>query len=214
MRVVSDSLRRPKAPPPLTRGGASLYGGLDLIDTYLDALWLERGVSEHTLAAYRRDLEAWARRVAAADGDLLMPPPALLPDWLAERRAGAYQLRSNARLLSTLRGFYRWALTEGHIEQDPLAEVRLPPVRPSLPNTLDEGEVERLLAAPDVDTALGLRDRAMLEVLYGCGLRVSELVNLSLDAIKDRKSTRLNSSHVRISYAVFCLKKKKHNHNN
>ena len=158
-----------------------------MIDTYLDALWLERGASEHTLAAYRRDLEAWARRVAAADGDLLMPPPALLPDWLAERRAGAYQLRSNARLLSTLRGFYRWALTEGHIEQDPLAEVRLPPVRPSLPNTLDEGEVERLLTAPDVDTALGLRDRAMLEVLYGCGLRVSELVNLSLDAVNLRQ---------------------------
>lgn len=158
-----------------------------MIETYLDTLWLERGASEHTLAAYRRDLEAWAQRVAAADGDLLMPPAQLLPDWLAERRAGNYQLRSNARLLSSLRGFYRWALAEGHIEQDPLVEVRLPRVQPGLPNTLDEEEVERLLAAPDLATALGLRDRAMLEVLYGCGLRVSELVNLSLDAVNLRQ---------------------------
>lgn len=160
---------------------------LALIDAFLDALWLERGASEHTLAAYRRDLEAWATRLAEAGGELLAPHQALLPTWLDERRAAGYQLRSNARLLSSLRGFYRWALAEGRIERDPLAEVRLPRVRPGLPGTLDEAEVERLLAAPDLATDLGVRDRAMLEVLYGCGLRVSELVTLSVDAVNLRQ---------------------------
>ncbi|WP_371831998.1 site-specific tyrosine recombinase XerD [Billgrantia desiderata] len=160
---------------------------LVLVESFLDALWLERGASEHTLSAYRRDLEAWAARLAELGGDLLAPDQALLPAWLDERRAAGYQLRSNARLLSSLRGFYRWALAEGRIERDPLAEVRLPRVRPNLPDTLDEDEVERLLAAPDLATDLGLRDRAMLEVLYGCGLRVSELVGLSVDAVNLRQ---------------------------
>jgi integrase/recombinase XerD len=160
---------------------------LTLIETFLDALWLERGASEHTLAAYRRDLEAWAARLTEVGGTLLAPDEGLLPAWLDERRVGGYQLRSNARLLSSLRGFYRWALTEGHIERDPLVEVRLPRVRPNLPDTLEEDEVERLLAAPDLATAIGLRDRAMLEVLYGCGLRVSELVGLSVDAVNLRQ---------------------------
>ncbi|WP_104204854.1 site-specific tyrosine recombinase XerD [Billgrantia saliphila] len=158
-----------------------------LIDTFLDALWLERGASDHTLSAYRRDLEAWAARLAEMGGELLAPDAALLPAWLEERRKTGYRLRSNARLLSSLRGFYRWALAEGRIAHDPLVEVRLPRVRPSLPNTLEEDEVERLLAAPDVTTDLGLRDRAMLEVLYGCGLRVSELVGLTTDAVNLRQ---------------------------
>ncbi|MFQ3786681.1 site-specific tyrosine recombinase XerD [Halomonas sp. A29] len=160
---------------------------LALIEAFLDALWLERGASEHTLAAYRRDLEAWSSHLSEAGGELLAPVEGLLPGWLDERRAAGYQLRSNARLLSSLRGFYRWALAEGCIAHDPLAEVRLPRVRPNLPDTLEEDEVERLLAAPDLATDLGLRDRAMLEVLYGCGLRVSELVGLSVDAVNLRQ---------------------------
>ncbi|NIC08036.1 site-specific tyrosine recombinase XerD [Halomonas sp. DX6] len=158
-----------------------------LIETFLDTLWLERGASEHTLAAYRRDLEAWAARLAEVGGALIAPDGGLLPVWLEERRAAGYQLRSNARLLSSLRGFYRWALAEGRIAHDPLAEVRLPRVRPNLPDTLEEDEVERLLAAPDLATDIGMRDRAMLEVLYGCGLRVSELVGLSVDAVNLRQ---------------------------
>jgi integrase/recombinase XerD len=160
---------------------------LALIEAFLDTLWLERGASEHTLAAYRRDLEAWAARLTEAGGELLAPEAGLLPAWLDERRGAGYQLRSNARLLSSLRGFYRWALAEGRIAHDPLAEVRLPRVRPNLPGTLDEAEVERLLAAPDLATDLGLRDRAMLEVLYGCGLRVSELVGLSVASVNLRQ---------------------------
>ncbi|WP_355659495.1 site-specific tyrosine recombinase XerD [Halomonas salifodinae] len=158
-----------------------------LIDAFLDALWLEQGASEHTLAAYRRDLVAWAGYLAEHRQSLLAPGAETLPEWLAARREAGYQLRSNARLLSSLRRFYRWALMTERLGADPLAGVRLPKVRPSLPNTLDEAEVERLLAAPDTSTPLGLRDRAMLEVLYGCGLRVSELVNLSLASVNLRQ---------------------------
>jgi integrase/recombinase XerD len=158
-----------------------------LIDAFLDGLWLEQGVSDNTLAAYRRDLSAWAQRLGEEGACLLAPGAASLTAWLDERRENGYRLRSNARLLSSLRRFYRWALLEGRIAQDPLTEVRLPPVRPALPNTLEEEEVERLLAAPDVRTDLGLRDRAMLEILYGAGLRVSELVGLTTDALNLRQ---------------------------
>ncbi|WP_302140707.1 site-specific tyrosine recombinase XerD [Halomonas alkalicola] len=157
------------------------------IDAFLDALWLEQGVSEHTLAAYRRDLSAWAGRLDARGEALLAPAPEALPGWLDERREAGYRLTSNTRLLSSLRRFYRWALESGLIEGDPLAEVRLPRVRPALPDTLEEAEVERLIAAPDIATDLGLRDRAMLEVLYGAGLRVSELVGLTTDAVNLRQ---------------------------
>jgi len=158
-----------------------------LVDAFLDGLWLERGASDNTLAAYRHDLSAWQTRLERADQGLLAPAGEALPVWLDERRASGYSLRSNARLLSSLRAFYRWALAEGLIDHDPLAEVRLPRVRPALPDTLEEDEVERLLAAPDLATDLGLRDRAMLEVLYGAGLRVSELVGLTTDAVNLRQ---------------------------
>lgn len=158
-----------------------------LIDAFLDGLWLEQGASDNTLAAYRHDLRTWQARLVEHDATLLTPPPKALADWLEERREAGYKLRSNARLLSSLRRFYHWALGDGLIEHDPLAEVRLPRVTPSLPNTLEEGEVERLLEAPDVDTDLGLRDRAMLEVLYGAGLRVTELVGLTTDALNLRQ---------------------------
>ncbi|MDN3524454.1 site-specific tyrosine recombinase XerD [Halomonas sabkhae] len=158
-----------------------------LIDAFLDGLWLERGVSDNTLQAYRHDLQAWQAQLAEYRADLLSPPAEALPDWLEARREAGYKLRSNARLLSSLRRFYHWALGEGRIEHDPLAEIRLPRVTASLPETLEEDEVERLLEAPDVDTALGLRDRAMLEVLYGAGLRVTELVGLTTDALNLRQ---------------------------
>lgn len=166
-----------------------------LLDAFLDTQWLEQGASDNTLAAYRRDLEAWCGYLEENGENenrehgeqLLRPAGARLADWLEQRREAGYQLRSNARLLSSLRGFYRWALLEGRIDHDPVADIRLPRVRPALPNTLEEDEVERLLAAPDPATDLGLRDRAMLEVLYGAGLRVSELVGLTTDALNLRQ---------------------------
>jgi integrase/recombinase XerD len=158
-----------------------------MIDAYLDALWLEQGASDHTLAAYRRDLTAWQQWLAEEGETLLTASPDRLGVWLDQRREQGYQLRSNARLVSSLRSFYRWARLYGHIDADPLARVALPRVRPSLPNTLEEDEVERLLLAPDIETPLGVRDRAMLELLYACGLRVSELVGLTGDAVNLRQ---------------------------
>ncbi|WP_346796436.1 site-specific tyrosine recombinase XerD [Halomonas sp. Bachu 37] len=157
------------------------------IDTFLDSLWLERGASDHTLSAYRRDLTVWAAHLESLGQELLEPAPEALGEWLEHRREAGYQLRSNARLLSSLRSFYRWGLLQGLIRHDPLTEVRLPRVRPGLPNTLTEDEIERLLAAPDITQPLGMRDRAMLELLYACGLRVSELVGLSTDALNLRQ---------------------------
>ena len=160
---------------------------MSVIDAYLDALWLEQGASDHTLAAYRRDLTAWQEQLERDDETLLTASPARFGAWMEQRLEQGYQLRSNARMLSSLRSFYRWARLYGHIDSDPLANVSLPKVRPSLPDTLEEDEVERLLLAPDVGTPLGVRDRTMLELLYACGLRVSELVGLTGDAVNLRQ---------------------------
>jgi len=163
-----------------------------LVEAFLDTLWLERGASDNTLGAYRSDLTAWRRWLAdqAETGADAVPLLSVAPQQVqafCDSRRESHALRSTARLLSALRRFYRWALAEGMIEADPLHEVRLPRVIPSLPGTLDEEEVERLLEAPDLDTPIGLRDRTMLEVLYGAGLRISELVNLSVDALNLRQ---------------------------
>jgi len=162
----------------------------DRRDAFLDALWLERGVSEHTLSAYRHDLTAWIVYLDAQNERLLAPGDTTLSDFVDECRE-RYHARSIARQLSCLRRFYRWALAESLMNYDPLAEIRPPRVRPALPSTLEERDVDRLLEAPDVETALGLRDRAMLEVLYACGLRVTELVELTVAAINLRQGVVL-----------------------
>lgn len=157
-----------------------------LIDSFLDALWLERGASPHTLDAYRRDLAHWSRFLGS-DEVLLSPPPEALSELLEQRREAGYSPRSDARLVSSLRRFYRWTLLEGLLETDPIHDVETVPVRAGLPKTLDETDVESLLAAPDIDDALGLRDRAMLEILYACGLRVTELIELRVDSLNLRQ---------------------------
>ncbi|OLO06074.1 MULTISPECIES: site-specific tyrosine recombinase XerD [Salinicola] len=162
----------------------------DRRDAFLDALWLERGVSEHTLSAYRRDLTAWIVYLEAQDERLLAPGDATLIDFVETCRE-RYHPRSIARQLSCLRRFYRWALAESLMSYDPLVEIQAPRVQPGLPSTLEEHDVDRLLMAPDVETALGLRDRAMLEVLYACGLRVSELVGLTVAAVNLRQGVVL-----------------------
>ncbi|WP_262927466.1 site-specific tyrosine recombinase XerD [Phytohalomonas tamaricis] len=159
----------------------------ELVDAFLDALWLERGASQHTLAAYRSDLRHWSAHLNKDDERLLGPAKTSFAALLVARRSAGYHARSDARLLSSLRRFYRWAMLNELIVADPLAEVSMPKVRVNLPDTLDEGDVDRLLEAPDTANALGLRDRAMLEVLYACGLRVSELVGLRMDSLNLRQ---------------------------
>lgn len=151
-----------------------------LIDRFLDALWLEHGLSENTLAAYRRDLEGIARWLAASRLDLPGAARADLLTYLQARGQEGAKPRTTARLLSSLRRFYRYLVREGLRQDDPSARIDSPRLGRPLPGSLTEEEVEALLRAPRVEERLGLRDRAMLELLYATGLRVSELVSLTL----------------------------------
>ena len=158
-----------------------------LIERFLDALWMERGLSANTLAAYRRDLEGFARWLAGEKGALLQVDRPQVQAFLAWRHAAGSQARSIARQLSCLRRFYQYALREGQVLQDPTERIEAPKVGRALPEALSEADVEALLAAPAVGEALGLRDRAMLELLYATGLRVSELVQLKLLEVNTRQ---------------------------
>ena len=155
-----------------------------VIDQYIDEVWLEKGLSENTLAAYRRDLAALRRGLAkplldATQHDLMAS--------LAERYEQGYQARSSARWLSCIKGFYRHNLAKGRLQADPAAHLEHPKLGRSLPNSLSENEIRALLAAPDVQQPIGLRDRAMLEVLYATGLRITELVGLNMVSINLRQ---------------------------
>jgi len=155
-----------------------------LIDSFLDALWSERGLSQNTLAAYGRDLKAWGEWLEQEGGlGLLMADSVTLQQYLAYRGKKGAKSSSMARVLSSLRRFYRYQLRQGTIDEDPSALIDAPRIGRSLPGSLSEAQVDCLLEAPDVDKSLGLRDRAMLELLYAAGLRVSELVSLELSQI-------------------------------
>lgn len=151
----------------------------DLIDRFCDALWLEQGLSRHTLAAYRGDVMQWSRFLSARGRELAGATRDDVRAYLDHRREQRAKAATAARLLSTLRRFYRYLLREGQVEKDPTALIDSPRLTRTLPKSLSEEQVERLLAAPD-GAARGLRDRAMLETLYATGVRVSELVGLTL----------------------------------
>ncbi|HFD79931.1 MAG TPA: site-specific tyrosine recombinase XerD [Gammaproteobacteria bacterium] len=154
-----------------------------LVDRFADALWMENGLSDNTLAAYRRDLWALGAWLTERGTSLERARSEDLLAFLASRYRDGTALRSNARLLSSLRRFYRYLLREGRRSDDPTTHIESPKMDRPLPHTLSEAEVEALLAAPDVASAVGLRDRAMLELLYASGLRVSELVSLDADRL-------------------------------
>jgi len=158
-----------------------------VLERFIDALWLEDGLAPNTLDAYRRDLAQLAHWLAANGPgtpragqparDLAQATEADLQAYMATRHAGSRASSANRRL-TVLRRFYRWALREGLVSADPTARLLgAKPLR-RVPKTLTEAQVERLLQAPDDSQPLGLRDRAMLELMYASGLRVSELVGL------------------------------------
>ena len=159
------------------------------VTEYLDALWLQRGLSDNTLAAYRRDLaqtEHWlsstdrATRLIDASADDL-------DAYNSMRSQKRVARKSAARWLSSVRGFYRYLLTEQRLQQDPTQHLEHPKQARELPTSLGAADVENLLAAPNVETAIGLRDRAMLELLYASGLRVSELIALQMVSVNLRQ---------------------------
>ncbi|MFA9462270.1 site-specific tyrosine recombinase XerD [Thiohalorhabdus methylotrophus] len=159
--------------------GPASERGSELVDRFLDRLWLEAGLSDNTLAAYRRDLQrfgGWLGEQVPLD-DVVREQ--VLGFLAAQMRRGA-KPRTIARQLSTLRRFFRFLLEEGRLADDPCREVEAPRLDARLPDTLTESEVEALLNAPDAGDPLGMRDRTMLEVMYATGLRVSELVGLPL----------------------------------
>jgi integrase/recombinase XerD len=158
----------------------------NLIDQFLDVLWMERGLGANTLQAYRTDLSVfadWQSRRGITD--LLQTSPADLHTYLALQAQGS--ARSTARRLSSLRRLFQYLAREGRISADPTLNIEAPRLGRSLPKSLTEADVEALLQAPDISSRTGMRDRAMLEVLYATGLRVSELVNLRLDQINLRQ---------------------------
>ena len=147
------------------------------IEAFVAALWLEDGLSDNTRNAYRRDLQGLAQWLHAEGLQLLEAESHHFQAYFAHRHESTKATSANRRL-SVFRRFYRWAMRERLIAQDPTLSL-LHAKRPlRVPSSLTEAQVEALLDAPSIDTALGLRDRTMLEVLYACGLRVSELVGL------------------------------------
>jgi len=158
-----------------------------LIDQFLDALWLEKGLSDNTRGAYRSDLALFNGWLQEKNLELINAGRELILDHLAWRLEQNYKPRSTARFLSGLRGFYRYLLREKLIAVDPTLRVEMPQLGRPLPKSLSEADVEALLAAPDLSEAIGQRDRAMLEVLYACGLRVTELISLTLEQVNLRQ---------------------------
>lgn len=154
-----------------------------LLDTFIDHLWLEDGLSRNTLDSYRRDLQQFADWLGKKAGKTLAQVEQTdIQQYLAVRFPKS-RPRSISRLIASLRRFYRYALRENRIAADPTLQIDSPKLPRSLPKSLTEEDVESLLEAPDINQPLGLRDRAMLEILYACGLRVSELVGLRVTEV-------------------------------
>ncbi len=158
-----------------------LLQGRSVIDKFLDALWMERGLSDNTLNAYRQDLYLFAKWQSARKQSVTQTHPSDLLAYLAE--LSSMSVRTSARRLSSLRRLFQYLTREGQLEENPALSIDSPHLKRSLPKSLTESEVRQLLHTPDIETNLGLRDKAMLEVLYATGLRVTELVGLSVDQV-------------------------------
>lgn len=156
------------------------------IEQFLDALWLEQGLSENTLAAYRSDLNKFA--IFIAKTSLFDVDESIILDYLAYRRENGFTARSTARAQSALKRFYLYFIGLKKLSSSPLAHIEQPKLGQSLPKTLTEQEVEALLDAPNLEEPIELRDKAMLELLYATGLRVSELVGLRMEQINLRQA--------------------------
>jgi integrase/recombinase XerD len=177
-----------------------------LIDEFIDALWLADGLSRNTLASYRSDLALFAGWLDAAavrgstgsprteSSTIVGAGETAINAYLAYLHARPEGIKSTSqrRLMATLRRCYRWLLDQGRLQADPLLNIDKPPTISRFPKTLSEKQVEDLLGAPDISTPLGLRDRAMFELLYATGLRVSELVGIRLFEVS------LNDNVVRV----------------
>ncbi len=154
-----------------------------IVERFADAIWSEEGLSDNTLSAYRSDLEVFGRWLTERKTTLTRVTRDDILGYLSHLAGQGIRPRSSARLLSSLRRFYRFLVREKLIGSDPTEQVESPKLGRPLPKLLSEEQIDELLQAPSTDQPLGLRDRAMLETLYATGLRVSELVNLRLPQV-------------------------------
>ena len=183
MSTTADRRRIARSLPPLADEDAAA------IERFLDAAWAEQGLSPAALSAYRSDLQGLARWLQgrSAAPRLTLAVRSDLFDYLAMRSGAGYKPRSNARLLSTQHALYAHVVRLRLRRDDPCALLQAPHLPRLLPTALSEAQVAALLESPDAATPAGLRDRAMLELMYACGLRVSELVGLPATAINLRQ---------------------------
>ena len=158
-----------------------------LVEQFVDALWLEKGLSDNTLASYRSDLTHFAAWLDGEGGSLLAVDGLTLQQYLAHRLDLGFKASSTARMLSVLRRFFQYLHREQLRADDPSVLIAGPKLPKRLPKDLSEQQVSRLLQAPEVGDPLELRDKAMLELLYATGLRVSELVSLSMESVSLRQ---------------------------
>ncbi|WP_455864268.1 site-specific tyrosine recombinase XerD [Pantoea agglomerans] len=159
----------------------------DLIEQFLDALWIERNLAENTVASYRLDLLSLAGWLQHNESNLLRVDAVDLQGFLEERVEGGYKATSSARLLSAMRRLFQYLYREKLREDDPSALLASPKLPQRLPKDLSEAQIDRLLQAPSVEQPIELRDKAMLELLYATGLRVTELVSLTLNNVSLRQ---------------------------
>jgi integrase/recombinase XerD len=154
-----------------------------LIEQFLEAMWLEQGMADNSLAAYRYDLQGFIAWLSIQNSSLLTVNSSDLQAFLSTRLAQGYQATSAARLLSALRRLFGYLQRQQWIIEDPTACLASPKLARPLPKNLSEAQVEQLLQAPNLNDPLGLRDKAMLELLYATGLRVTELISLTMSMI-------------------------------
>jgi integrase/recombinase XerD len=152
------------------------------LDTFIDHLWLEDGLSKNTLDSYRTDLSQFATWLAKRNTQILLANQVDIQQYLAIRFPQS-KPRSIGRLIASMRRFYRYCLRESLIQTDPTLQIESPKLPRSLPKSLNEQEVVDLLNAPKIESPMGMRDRAMLELLYASGLRVSELVTVKVNEV-------------------------------
>lgn len=158
-----------------------------LLEQWLDSLWLEKGLSENSLSNYRRDMTQFMQWLVQQGVEVTQVVRSHVYDYLAFQHTKGLSARTVSRHLSALRGFYLWLLDKQLITENPMAQIERPKLGRPLPATMTEAEVEALLAAPDISEPLGVRDKAMLEVLYATGLRVTELVGLHISQLDLRR---------------------------
>lgn len=157
------------------------------IDRFIDNLWSQKGLAELTLRAYRQDLAQFSRWLERHKLQLVDVSQSHIQHYLAERFDAGTSARSNARLLSTLKQFYQHLIRTGERRDNPTALISAPKIHRSLPQTLGEKDIVKLLEAPNLESAYGLRDRCMLELMYSSGLRVSELIGLQMNQVNTNR---------------------------